>query len=78
MKLIAPIALLGIRGAVVSITDMHGIQRSVITNAFGYYTFDNVQSGESYVMRASARRFTFGSRVLSVSDSLTDVDFVDG
>jgi hypothetical protein len=69
---------IGVRGAVVSITDMHGIQRNAITNAFGYYSFDGVQSGESYVMRASARRFTFGTRVLNISDSLSDIDFVDG
>jgi hypothetical protein len=68
----------GVRGAVVSMTDLHGVQRSTITNAFGYYTFDSVQSGGSFVMRATARRFTFGARVINVSDSLTDIDFVDG
>jgi hypothetical protein len=68
----------GVRGAIVSLTDIHGIQRNVITNAFGYYTFDDVQSGGSYVMRASARRFTFSSKVLNVSDSLSDINFVDG
>ncbi len=68
----------GVRGAMVTLTDMRGIQRTALTNAFGYYTFDNVPSGMSYMMRASARRFTFGTKLLSVTDSLADVDFVDG
>jgi len=68
----------GVRGALVSLTDIHGIQRTAVTNAFGYYTFDSVQSGASYVMRASARRYTFSPKTVNVSDSLGDVDFVDG
>jgi|GEM_PF-2145090 len=69
---------LGIRGAVVSITDLHGLQRNAITNAFGYYTFDGVQSGGSYVLRASARRYSFSPRVMNISDALAGIDFVDG
>ena len=68
----------GIRGAIVSITDTHGLMRSTITNAFGYYSFENVQSGQSYVMRAGARRYTFSPRAVTVNDSLGSVDFVDG
>lgn len=68
----------GVRGALVSITDTHGIQHSVMTNAFGYYTFNNVQSGENFVMRASARGYAFTPKTLSITDSLGDVDFVSG
>jgi hypothetical protein len=68
----------GVRGAIVTMNDMHGIQRSAITNAFGYYVFDGVQSGETFVMRASARRYTFSAKTVNVTDSLTDIDFTDG
>ncbi|MBV9242355.1 MAG: carboxypeptidase regulatory-like domain-containing protein, partial [Acidobacteria bacterium] len=67
-----------IRGATVSLTDTQGAQRSAITNAFGYYSFDNVQSGQTYLMRALARRYIFTPRSVNVTDSLTNVDFIDG
>ncbi len=68
----------GIRGARVSLTDMYGVSRTAVTNAFGYYTFTNVQSGANYLMGASARRYLFGTRVLNLSDSLGEINFVDG
>ncbi|MFL6373480.1 MAG: carboxypeptidase regulatory-like domain-containing protein [Pyrinomonadaceae bacterium] len=68
----------GVRGAVVSIIDTRGIQRTTITNAFGYYMFDNVQSGQNFVMRATARGFSFNPKTLNVTDAIADVDFVSG
>jgi len=68
----------GVRGAIVTMTSMGGIQRSALTNAFGYYTFDSVQSGASYLMQATAKRYTFSARTVSVSDTLANVDFVSG
>jgi len=68
----------GIRGAVVTMTSRTGVQRAALTNAFGYYTFDSVQAGTNYVMRATARQYTFTSKVVNVADSLSNVDFVDG
>lgn len=68
----------GIRGVRVLLTDMYGVSRTAVTNAFGYYTFTNVQSGANYLMGALARRYTFGTRVLNVNDSLGEINFVDG
>ncbi|HEV7699944.1 MAG TPA: PA domain-containing protein [Pyrinomonadaceae bacterium] len=68
----------GIRGAMVSITDSHGIQRIALTNAFGYYTFDSIPSGDNYVVRASAKRYSFSPQGLSLTDSVSDLNFVDG
>ncbi|MBV9242733.1 MAG: carboxypeptidase regulatory-like domain-containing protein [Acidobacteria bacterium] len=68
----------GIRGVTVTLTDSKGVARTAITSAFGYYTFANVQSGQSYTVSALARGYTFGqsTRAINVTDELTNVDFV--
>jgi subtilisin family serine protease len=68
----------GIRGATVSITDTQGVTKMVLTNAFGYYSFDYVRSGGMYVVRAAARRYSFGPRTLSITAQLSELNFVDG
>ena len=65
----------GLRGALVMMTDTNGKTRTVISNAFGYYSFSEVPSGEIYTLVVSSRRFTFAPRVVSVNDQLADVDF---
>ena len=66
----------GLRNAVVTITDSLGLTRSMTTGAFGNYQFDGVQSGETVVVTVASKRFHFTSRVLSVTDTLSDVDFI--
>ena len=66
----------GIRDVVVSITNQKGIARRVTTNALGYYQFEDVAAGETYVMSAQSKRYRFVSRVLQVDDTLTGVDLV--
>ncbi|HEV7700487.1 MAG TPA: Calx-beta domain-containing protein [Pyrinomonadaceae bacterium] len=65
----------GIAGARVTITDGHGIIRTALTNAFGYYTFYGVSAGEGYVMGVSAKRYLFTPRLLQVFDNVSDEDF---
>jgi len=63
-----------LRGVRVTLDDGTGHAMTMITNAFGYYRFDEVQSGGSYLLNATARGYIFTPRVVSVNDSLTDVD----
>jgi hypothetical protein len=63
-----------IRGVRVTLDDGTGHPMSMITNAFGYYRFDEVQSGGTYLLNATSRVYTFTPRVVTVNDSLTDVD----
>ena len=62
----------------VSLTDSNGSVQTVLTGAFGYYRFDDVQSGETYILGVRSKRFTFASptQIISVSDDLSDVDFI--
>lgn len=67
---------LGIRSAEVFIADSEGNRRKVVTSSLGYYQFDEIDSGKSYVMGVSSRRYRFESRVVQVTDNLTDLDFI--
>ncbi|HEV7701600.1 MAG TPA: Calx-beta domain-containing protein, partial [Pyrinomonadaceae bacterium] len=65
----------GIRGARVSIGLSGGETLYAMTNAFGYYSFESIEVGHDYLMQVQAKRLSYASRVLSVTDSLSDVDF---
>ncbi|MEQ1604782.1 MAG: Calx-beta domain-containing protein [Pyrinomonadaceae bacterium] len=65
-----------LRNATVILTDSEGNRRTVTTGSFGIYTFDDVEAGQTYVVGVQAKRYRFASRVVNVTDSLADVDFV--
>ncbi len=68
----------GIRGVSVTLTGGNGPEkRVVVTGQFGYYNFSDVESGESYVLSVRSKRYTFAvpSRVVTLNDALSDVDF---
>ncbi|MEO7538588.1 MAG: hypothetical protein ABIV21_01040, partial [Pyrinomonadaceae bacterium] len=50
----------------------------VTTSSFGYFLFEGLQTGETYVVTVNSRRFTFQapSRVVSLVDNIADLDFV--
>jgi len=66
----------GVRGATVTVQDSRGHKLMAITNAFGYYTFASVQSGDTYIANASARGLAFSPRVVTVNDAVSDLDLV--
>jgi hypothetical protein len=65
----------GVRGARVTLQDSRGNTLTSLTNAFGYYTFASVLSGDTYIANASSRGFIFAPRVITVHDAVTDIDF---
>jgi hypothetical protein len=68
----------GISRVSVTLTNGAGVSRSVTTNTFGYYNFDAVASGETYIIEVNNKKYLFTNspRVVSVQNNLTDVDFV--
>lgn len=66
----------GLRNATVSITDSLGFQQTATTSSFGFYTFDNVTTGEPYRIVVNSRLYRFAPLNLTVTDNLTNVDFV--
>lgn len=69
---------MGISRAAVTLTDSAGNVRSATTSSFGYYKFDEVPAGQAYVLTVNNKRYFFADspRVVSVQESLADVDFV--
>ena len=68
----------GINKTVIRLADQAGNTRSVLTNAFGYYRFDDVTIGHTYVLAAENKRFRFSpaSRIISVEADAVGLDFV--
>ena len=67
----------GIQNVVVNLVDGSGNTRTARTSSFGYYRFTDVGAGETYVISAQAKRFTFAqpAQVLNVNDNLTEINF---
>lgn len=62
--------------AIVTLTDQQGNVRSTITNNFGYFSFEDVMAGQSYVISVNAKRYAGSSQVIIVMDELKDLNFI--
>ena len=60
------------------LTNSAGESRIAQTGSFGYFRFENVRVGETYVLTVYARRFTFAepSRIIALTDDLTEVNYI--
>ena len=67
---------LGVRNAIVSITDAGGARRTAITSTLGFYSFERVEPGKTHVLSVASRRYRFEPKTLIVTDDLADTDFV--
>lgn len=70
----------GVRNVVITMTDMLGNVRIATTTGFGYYRFENVAAGETYIFAARGKRFFFAqsAQVHSIIEETNDVNFVAG
>lgn len=66
----------GIRDAIVSLTGPNSPPIFARTNAFGFFTFDSVSAGETYVLTLASKRYTFAPRTVSVSDEISDLELI--
>jgi hypothetical protein len=68
----------GISGVNLSLTDSDGNTRTTVSTAGGYYQFTDVRVGETYIISASGKRFTFSQpvQVLNISEETNGVDFI--
>ena len=68
----------GIRNAVITLTAQDGSTRIARSSSFGYYRFDGIIAGETYILNISTKRFTFAQPtiVVSVLDEVAGLDFV--
>jgi len=66
----------GVSNARVTLTNSNGETRAALTYGFGYYRFDGVQAGETYILNAYSKRFSFAPQVVSVTEELTELNFM--
>jgi glucose/arabinose dehydrogenase len=68
----------GISNVTISLTDSSGNVRAAITGKSGYYLFTDVAAGETYIITASGKRYTFGqpSQILNIDGDMDNVNFV--
>jgi hypothetical protein len=63
----------------ISLVDVNGTVRTVLTSSFGYYFFEEVEVGQTYILSAASKKYQFSNnpRVLSIVDGLQNEDFVE-
>jgi CSLREA domain-containing protein len=68
----------GIRNVRMSLTNQTGETSFAITNSFGYYRFQDLPVGETYILSVNSKRYSFAepTRVISFNEDLTDENFV--
>ena len=66
----------GLSNAVVHLTDQSGNNRTVQTNAFGYYNFSDLEAGQSVIMTVISKRYQFLSQVVNLTDNLSGINFI--
>lgn len=68
----------GILRVRISLVNASGEIRSTMTSDFGYYRFDNLPAGETYILTARGKRFTFSNptQVVTLNEEVGDLDFV--
>lgn len=52
--------------------------KTALTSSLGYFTFEDLDAGQTYVISVLSKRYGFGqpTQVISVVDSVTDISFV--
>ena len=64
----------GVSRARVMLTDQNGSTRLVLTGNFGYFTFTDVEAGETYIVTVMSKRYSFPGQVVNVNDNVTDLN----
>lgn len=65
----------GIARARVSMIDQNGAARTALTNSFGYFRFEEVESGATYVFNVTAKNYVFLTRVVTVTEQIDELNF---
>jgi hypothetical protein len=66
----------GLMNATVILTDFQGRPRITTTSSFGYFHFDDIEIGQTYLLSVSSKRYQFSPRVIAIFDEIADVEMV--
>jgi hypothetical protein len=65
----------GVSGAAVYLLDQEGNTRRATTNQLGYYRFESVQVGETYIFNIFSKRYSFTPQVVGINEEIIDLNF---
>lgn len=65
----------GIRNAQVTLTEANGRVHYTQTGSFGYFSFQDIESGQNVIVSVRSKRFVFSPRVVSLQDNISDLNF---
>jgi len=60
----------------VLLTDDSGNTVTVLTSPFGFYHFDGIPAGQTYVISATSKQHRFAAQVVTANDEIDDLDLV--
>lgn len=62
----------------INLTKPNGETLSAMTNSFGYYHFESVDAGQTYILEAASKKYQFQNnpRVLNISDDVQGENFM--
>ncbi len=66
----------GVPNTRVTLTDINGVSRTVLSSAFGFYSFGNVEAGQTYTLTVDGRRYTFTPVMVTATGNLVNVDLI--
>lgn len=66
----------GLRNAQAFLTDFHGNARTALSGAFGYFSFPEVEAGQTYILTVISKRYQFAPRALTVTEEITELNLV--
>jgi hypothetical protein len=67
---------LGVRNSIVMLHDVLGTVRTTRTSDLGYFYFDGVPVGHTYVVEITNKVYTFSSQSITVYDEISDLSFI--
>ncbi len=67
---------LGLRNAIVTMTDPQGFPVRATTSSFGIFSFDNIETGRTYIIGVSSRRYRFAVQMIKINGTITNLEFV--
>jgi hypothetical protein len=64
-----------ISNALVTLTNHSGVNKTTRTNPFGYFSFTSVEVGETYILDAHSKSYTFAPEVVFVTEDISTLNF---
>lgn len=67
---------LGLRNAIVTLTNASGVPQRATTSSFGFYQFADIPSGSTVSLGISSKRYRFAARTITILNNSSDLNFI--